>query len=151
MTPNQADPREAILERLLAIFKTIVPEEHAFRNRLNIPDELLPAIAILDGDEDPDQAAYERGRPANTPVYITMRPEIYAFTADRPAAVGSGLNAIRRAIVKAVMNDETLLGLCANGDIRYLGYSTGLANGRSLEGELGIAFAFVYVLRPKSL
>lgn len=153
MSAPAADVREAILARLLVLFKAIVGADKAFRNRLRIPDELLPAITVLDGDETPDDSSYGRGRPANGPLIVTMRPEIYAFTdSDQDdESLGAGLNALRAQIMKAVLNDETLLGLCKDGDIRYEGFSTGLAQGRSLEGELGIAFAFVYVLRPKSL
>lgn len=146
-----ADTREAILSRLMYLFTQVVGEGHAFRNRLRIPDELCPAIALLDGDEVPDDSGYGRGRPANGPLVMYMRPEIYGFIASADADVGPNLNALRSQILSAVMNDSTLLGLCKDGDIRYEGFSSGLANGRSLEGEMGLALCFVYVLRPKAL
>lgn len=148
-----ADVREAILARLQVLFAGIVGTDHAFRNRLNIPDELLPAISVLDGDETPDDSGYGRGRPANGPLVMYLRPEIYGFV-DANAAdseVGPAVSALRAAILKAVLNDSTLLGLCKDADIRYEGFSSGLAGGRSLEGELGLALCFVYVLRPKTL
>ncbi len=146
-----ADPREQILSRLHDLAKAIVGPKHAFRNRLRIPDELLPAIAIVDGDETPDDSGYGRGRSANGPIIVTMRPEIYGFVEGDEQTAGAALNAQRAALMKAILNDATLLGLCKDGDIRYEGFSSGMANGRSLEGEMGLAFAFVYVLRPKSL
>lgn len=148
------DTRELILERLRVLFATLpgVGDEHSFRNRLRIPDEMLPAIAILDGDDTPDDSGYGRGRPANGPIICTMQPEVYFFLAtNKPTNVGTDLNAMRLRMIQLVLNDETLLGLCKDRDIRYLGFSTGLGIGRSLEGEGAIAFAFVYVLRPKSL
>jgi hypothetical protein len=145
------DTREQILSRLETIFATITPTVTVHRNRLRIPDEQLPAVAMLDGDESPDDTGYGRGRPANGPIIVTMRPEIYAFAGGKQDTVGTTLNTLRTAILGAVLNDETLLGLCKDGDVRYEGYSTGLAQGRSLEGELAIAFAFVYVLRPAAL
>jgi hypothetical protein len=151
MSNPPADTREAILARLLVLFKGILGEKHAFRNRLNIPDELLPALSVLDGDESPDDSSYGRGRPANGPVVVTMRPEIYGFVAGDDDDVGPALSALRADVLKAVLNDATLLGLCKDGDIRYEGFASGLANGRSLEGEMGLALAFVYVLRPSRL
>lgn len=149
MSSPPADVREAILTRLAAILLTASGGAHHFyRNTLRIQDERLPAIAMLDGDETPDDKAYGRGRPANTPVVVTMRPEIYLFVgADNP---GPALNAKRLVVLQAVMNDATLLSLCVNGDIRFEGFSTGLAQGRSMEGEGAIALAFIYVLRPKA-
>ncbi len=151
MSNPASDVREAILARLLVLFEGIVGEGHAFRNRLRIPDELCPAIAVLDGDETPDDSGYGKGRPANGPLVMYMRPEIYGFVQGADSEVGSTLNALRSSMLAAVLNDSVLLGLCMNGDIRYEGYSSGLANGRSLEGEMGLALCFVYVLRPKTL
>jgi hypothetical protein len=145
------DNRELILARVEALLKTAMPGVHVYRNRLRIPDEKLPAVAILDGDEMPDDSGYGRGRPANAPIVVTMRPEIYAFTNEPDDKVGPALNVLRKAVMKAILNDATLLGLCKDKDVRYEGFSTGLAQGRSLEGEMAIAFAFVYVLRPASL
>jgi hypothetical protein len=51
-----------------------------------------------------------------------------------------------------VLTDATLLGLAGpNGFIRYAGCATALAAGRSLEGEMSLAFAIRYVLRPTDL
>lgn len=145
------DNREAILARLEVLFTDSFTGVHVFRNRLRIPDEKLPAISILDGDETPDDSGYGRGRPGNAPIIVTMRPEIYAFTNAEDDKVGPALNTLRKGILKAVLNDNVLLGLCKDRDVRYEGFSTGLAQGRSLDGEMAIAFAFVYVLRPASL
>jgi hypothetical protein len=146
-----SDVREAILARLIVLFKQISGVNKVFRNKLRIDDEHLPAIAVLDGDETPDDSSYGKGRPANGPVVMVMRPEIYGFVTGDDDAVGPELNSLRSAILKTVLNDATLLGLCKDGDIRYEGFSSAMANGRSLEGEMGLALAFVYVLRPKTL
>jgi len=145
------DNREAILDRLQALFESALPGVHVYRNRLRIPDEKLPAVSVLDGDETPDDSGYGRGRPANAPIVVTMRPEIYAFTDAPDDKVGPALNVLRKGIIKAILNDVTLLGLCKDREVRYEGFSTGLAQGRSLDGEMAIAFAFTYVLRPASL
>lgn len=144
-----SDNREAILARLQTLFESSMPGVNIFRNRLRIPDDKLPAVTILDGDETPGER--KPGRPANSPIIVYMRPEIYAFTDAVDDKVGPALNTLRRAVIKAVMNDNVLLGLCKDGEVSYEGYSTGLAQGRSLEGEMAIAFSFTYVLRPASL
>ncbi len=143
------DVREDILARLLEIFAEIVPPANAFRNRLRIPEEMLPALTVLDGDETPDDSAYGRGRPSSTPVLVTMEPEMYGFVKGDDS--GTQMNTMRKTLIGRILKDETLLGLCADDGIRYQGFSTGMALGRSLEGEFAISFAFVYVLRPKSL
>ena len=38
-----------------------------------------------------------------------------------------------------------------NGRVRYAGCSTHLGHGRSMEGFMGVHFAFAYVLRPEQL
>lgn len=158
MSNPPSDVREAILSRLVVVCKTIsglkqLPNGKGpavFRNKLRIDDDHLPCIAILDGDETPDDSSYGRGRPANGPIVMTLRPEIYGFVADDDDP-GPELSSLRAAILKVVLNDATLLGLCKDGDIRFEGFSTSYANGRSLEGEMGLALAFVYVLRPSAL
>lgn len=148
-----ADPREQILARLVVLAKGIggMNPKHVFRNKLRIADELLPAISILDGDETPDDSSYGRGRSARGPIIMTMRPEIYGFVKGDEESVGQDMNALRAALIKAITTDATLLGLCKDGDVRYEGFASGMANGRSMEGEMGLAFAFVYVLRPAAL
>lgn len=153
-----ADTREAILSRLQVILKQITGLKQlphgkgaaVFRNRLNINDDQLPAIAVLDGDEGPD-VENPKGRPANGAVVMVMRPEIYGFLKEDDPAIGPEMSSLRAAILKTVLNDQTLLGLCKDGEIRYEGYTSGMAQGRSMEGEMAIGLAFVYVLRPKAL
>lgn len=154
MSATEADPREQIIARLAFLLGEISGAK-VYRNTLRIPDERLkegPAVAILDGDETPDDSGYGRGRPARGPVIVTMRPEIYGFIQnDDAAGPGPALSALRRAILATVLNDQTLLALCKDGDIRYEGYTSGLAQGRSMDGEMALGLAFVYVLRPSAL
>src|SRR5690349_14254137 len=117
MSATAADTREQILARLLVLFKQIVGPKHAFRNRLTIPDELLPALTVLDGDESVDDSSYGRGRRANGPLVMTMRPEIYGFVAGKDDEVGPALNQLRSDVLRLVLNDGVLLGLCKDGDI----------------------------------
>lgn len=148
------DRREAILLALIDVLKNVgVPANRVFRNRLSIAENLRPAIDIFDGDEEPaaDVESYGRGRPARGPVMVDMTPEIYFFLDGTEAEVGPALSALRVKIIKAVLSSETLVALCANGDIRYAGFATGFAEGRRVEAEAGISFAFRYILYPSKL
>lgn len=154
MSATIADPREQILARVAFLLGEISGTK-VYRNTLRIPDERLksgPAISILDGDETPDDSSQGKGRPARGPLVMTMRPEIYGFVQnDDPNGPGPALSALRAGVLRSLMNDQTLLSLCKDGDIRYEGYTSGLAQGRSMDGECAIGIAFVYVLRPAGL
>lgn len=146
--------RELILDRLLVLLGTVDGVVKAFRNRLDIPENQRPAVVILDADEEAEEAPTGRGRPIGvSPFICTMSPEIYIVAAPSTPSenVGSVLNTLRSAVIKAVTNDETLISLTKDGDISYLGFATGLASGRSMEGEAGISFRFRYMIRPQLL
>lgn len=144
------DKREQILVRLLAISEGIDGIVAAFRNKDEISDKQRPCILILDADEAADDG--DPRRQSNSPRRIGMTPEIYVMLGAKPEDIGTKINAIRAKFVKAVLTDtelNTLVG--SNGEIRYEGCATALARGRSMEGELGVSFTFVYVLRPDDL
>jgi hypothetical protein len=148
-----ADPREDILERLVEVAAGVTGVATALRNPGRIEDLILPAIAINDGDEAVEDDEYGRGRPNTTYVRVTMTPEITIKVSDRHEDVGTALNVLRAALIKAVVSDTELAALCGgvNGLIRYQGCSTGLVFGRGMIGEMSISFGLVYVLRPPNL
>jgi len=148
----EADKRELILARLLEIGATIPGIKKAYRNKLNIPEKERPAFVVVDADEAAiDPVAPGRGRPANGPQIVGMTPEIYILLDGPESTVGTTVNELRRAIIKAVMQDQSLVELCHNGDIRYEGFSTGLSAGRSMEADSGLSFTFAYALFPSRL
>ena len=146
-----ADKRELILERILAVGKTLVGEKNAFRNRLDLPDGMLPAFIVIDADEAPVEPIATGRRGAGAPVIVGMTPEIYLLMQAEDKDVGTKLNALRQKVIKAMMTDETLVDLCHNGDIRFEGFSTGLSAGRDMSADSGVAFTFVYALFPSRL
>lgn len=150
---SSPDRRELILERLKVVCK-VDGIKTVFRNQLTIPEKDRPSVTILDSDENASTIADGRGR-ANPalPYYCTMTPEIYVNTGPITAGqdVGTLLNTIRIALIKVIMNDDSLLALTKDSDITYLGYSTGLGMGRSMEGEGGISFQFGYMVFPSKL
>jgi hypothetical protein len=149
------DRQQEILARLFEVLKTCLDKpEHAFRNKLNLPDHLRPAIIMFDGDENTadDVDSYGRHRaPGAQAIMMDAVPEIYVFVEGKEDEVGPALAALRAKILKAIYTDETLVALCANGDIRYQGYATGFATGKKVEAEAGIQISFRYVLRPTQL
>lgn len=152
----ESDKREAILARLKEIFAAIPGIKKAVRNSLDVPEKDRPAIVLLDADEGvddeaPDGRGRPTGRPALLPIIVTMTPEIFVVTGAKAAQLGTDLNALRILIIKDVLGDETLLSLVKDGDIKFLGFATGLAAGRSMEGEAGISFSFRYVINPSKL
>jgi len=144
------DNREAILTRLLAVLKSVAGADNAYRNQISVPEKKVKdgALILLDADEEPEESAYGRKRPATTPVIVVMTPEVHLLVQKNADDIGPALNTLRRKVIRAVLHDETLVALCHDGDLRYAGFATGFAAGRTIEGIAGISFAFRYVLRP---
>lgn len=143
------DRREDILARLLVVAQGLPGMTAAVRNAGGLSDDKRPAVVILDADEVAEPAADSRGR---GPQMVTMTPEIYILLSGAPADVGTQINAMRAGLIKAVLDDAALQTLVTtNGAIRYEGCATGLARGRSMEGEMGVSIGFTYPLRTNEL
>lgn len=140
------DRREEILERLLAVAKSVPDIRSATRNHVVESEAKLPAIVLVDGDEQASEGNFGRGRPAVAPVLTWMRPELHILVIAGRAEVGPRLNVLRRRLIRAVLGDETLRQLCANGEMRYEGCATAFADGRALAGEMQVIFAFQYLV-----
>lgn len=147
------DRREAILAQLLAIARAVPGVNLAARNKLSPNDTDLPAIIIYDGDEVSSDADPDGTRPANAPRRITMQPAIEIAFGDHPEDIGTSINVMRAALIKAICTDTTLIGLALDRNgIRYLGCVSGGAGlGRSQEATMLLNFAFTYALRPDEL
>lgn len=147
------DKREAILARLQAIAGGITGVRNVFRNQDQINEKMRPAIMILDADEQAeDNDGGIRGRPSMVPSRVGMTPEIYIMLGAQPKSVGSEINLIRAALIKAILSDADLIGILgSNGGVKYEGCATDLAAGRQMEGAMGVSFTFSYVLNPADL
>lgn len=149
------DKRELILQRLLEIGASIPGIVYACRNELLNDEDNRPAFQVIDADEsaddrDPPQSA--RAFSGNAPVRVGMTPELYITLAGYPENVGTALNVLRAAAVKAILSDTTLRALVGvNGGIKYEGCATGLSRGREMTAEAGISFTFTYVLKVSDL
>jgi hypothetical protein len=145
------DIREAILARLLEIVAGIPNIRWAERNNVDWPDDQLPAVMILDGDEESLTSDIESSRQPDRPGLVQMTPEI-TFV-EQANEVGSDLSTLRREVLKLILRDSTILELIAfpTGNLRYLGCQTDLAWGRAKQGMLYVHFAIKYPLKIEEL
>lgn len=145
------DPREAILARLLVVAGSIDTSLSMRRNENDVSESNLPAVILFDGEETARETD-PIGRDAKTPRHVDMTPEVQFRLAGKAPEVGTKLNLYRAKLIDAVLSDEALLGLTVNGKaIRYLGSMTATERGRSMEGGIGVAFTFTYLLKPGEL
>jgi hypothetical protein len=144
------DVREDILARLAEVVATIPTIKSAHRNNVDIPEELLPAVIVFDGDEETNGAEDRSARPANRPYVVRMTPEI--LVAQQADQVGPELTVLRRELIRRVLTDAQLIALVGgNGAIRYLGCQTDVGWMRSLHGVLMGLFMFQYSLKIEEL
>lgn len=150
-----ADVREDILARLFEVVAGIPNIRSAHRNNVDIPETQLPAVIVLDGDEESDGAGDVSMKQPHRPYNVQMTPEI--IIAQQADEVGSDLTTLRRELIKRVLTDTELneqivkTGRHGNGAIRYLGCQTDLGWMRSLHGALRAQFLFKYALKPDDL
>lgn len=145
-----ADKREQILARLETVLTALPGYKVVTRNAQNLPEQVRPAIVILDSDEEVLQHSASPSARAIT--MVKMTPQIFVLDDGRSTEIGTTMNAHRAAVIKAVATDTELRTLCGtNGSVQYESCITGLASGRSLEGEMGVYFSFVYHLDPTQL
>jgi len=149
------DQREAILVRLLAVSEeTAKTVDSSFEGRRNEPD--LPGTAkwvvVLDGDEIAEDADRDGRSPMETPRHIVMTPEVQFRLLAKSEDAGTSLNALRAALIPAVLGDTDLLDLSTGrSKIRYRGSVTVTERGKKLDGAISVAFSFHYVLKPEAL
>lgn len=146
-----ADKRELILARLLAACSDIEGMAKAARNVDALTESARPAVIILDGDEATEEGD-PIGRPERSPRRVEMTPELHVLLAGQPMDAGTAVNAMRAAVIKAVILDTELVDIIGtNGHIRYDGCATEFASGRTMQARMRLAFTFTYILKPAEL
>lgn len=146
------DQRERILSAIFTAMEDIAGFESCVRNRDQLPTEKRPALILMDGDEEARRDADGRGRVAGSPNHVIMKPEIYiVFDTRKPKNEGLGqdMNAARATVLKRLLTDASITDLCVN--VFYTGCVTDLAKGRVMEGQLGLAIEYTYLLKPHDL
>jgi hypothetical protein len=152
-----ADIRELILVRLLAIVATIPNMRSAQRNNVDITEDQLPAVIVLDGDEESDGANDVSMKPPHRPYNVQMTPGIVVQVQDDNAVLGSMITTFRSELIKRVLADPMLneeivkTGRFGNGAMRYLGCQTDVGWTRTGYAALTAQFMFKYVLNPDEL
>lgn len=140
------------MQRLVAIAAAVASVKTVVRNQDEISEHKRPAIVVFDADESVAELVERQGHPGGGPALVAMEPELLILAAGTPQTVGSNLNGLRATLVKAVLTDAQLTALTGpNGQVRYVGCSTHLGHGRSMEGTMAIHFSFAYVLKPDAL
>lgn len=149
------DRRQEILDRLAAILEPLAA--NFWRNRGELPEAKRPAITLLDADEIADQTSFghaKRGLAASANL-MKLTPQIILTLQDQKpdnASVGADLSALRAKVLFAICFDEGLQALVGNnGEIQYHGCETDLGRGRDFNGEMNVAFTFIYPFIPTEL
>lgn len=147
------DRRESILARLLEIASDIEGIKRAWRHKGRLTEDARPAIVILDADETAEEEGnVSSSRPSDLSRRVVMTPEIYIMLGSSLEDVGTDINAMRAKFLKAVMLDAELREIVGtNGHFKYEGCATGLGEGRTMEGEMGVSISFTYVLKYAEL
>lgn len=142
-----SDVRELILSRFHSVVAAVAGIQNAERNRIQWDDRQLPAVSVLEGDEEVSESDLPRGRPSARPYLVTATPQVYVRVGG--TEVGTDLNTLRLAIIEAILNDSELVAMSLNGrGIRYAGMQSTLAAARSMDGAFVLVFAITYELRP---
>lgn len=144
--------REEILARLFAICEAQDVFLTKVRNRGLLANDILPAIALLDGNETSKTNGGGRGRGRMSPAIVTMRPQIFLLGKDKKPTnelVGQTLNTYRGVLVKAIAADAQLLALIGpNGDMTYDEAVTDLNTGMQMKGEMHITLSITVPMDP---
>jgi hypothetical protein len=151
------DTREDILVRLLGIVTAIPGMRSAHRNNVDITEDQLPAVIVLDGDEDSDGASDVSMKQSHRPYNVQMTPGIIVQVQDDNVVLGSIVTSFRREMIKRVLTDTALneqivkTGQFGNGAIRYLGCQTDVGWTRTGYAALTAQFMIKYTLKPDEL
>ena len=150
------DVREDILARLLEVVGAIPNIRSAHRNNIDISETRLPAVIVLDGDEESDGASDVSMKQPQRPYNVQMTPGIVVQVQDDNVVLGSIVTTFRRELIKRVLTDTGLneiakTGRLGNGAIRYLGCQTDVGWTRTGYAALTAQFMFKYALKPDDL
>lgn len=143
--------KEQILGRLVELANDMPGVKTVQRNDVAFSETDVPAIVILDGDEEADDSAYQRKRGSLTPVIVALSPEVF-FLVDDPESKNAGtrLNALYLAFLRKCLNDTKLRSLAHDDDIRFNSFGSGFAAGRVMRAEGNLSLTIRYVFYPTS-
>jgi hypothetical protein len=163
-----SDTREAILEQLQTLLSGVSGIAGVYRDRGDFSTMELPAIILLDGEEDntmADEAVRNKsvrfpGGIINLKPHIVVVPQPRSdatnLTLDGPngtvvaAPIGPEISQWRMSVRAAIENDPTLISILGpSGQITYLGSYTDMdPESMTLFGRLLVRYSFRYWLTP---
>lgn len=138
--------RENIISRLFDVVNGVSGFTTKARNRINFNDTQLPAISVLEGDEEVAEDN-DRGRPPLRPYRVTATPQLFIRVGQ---GSGSEMNNLIEAVIAAVLGDATLCAMSLNGrGISYSGMASTLHVGRWNDmASAALTFRITYILNP---
>lgn len=146
------DRRELIIARLFAVAASVEGIETAVRNRTEFDDTRLPAVSVLEGDEEVDDRDIPLTRPSDRPYRVIATPQVFIRVATDVDNAGTNLNTIRQRIIKAVLQDAELNALSLNGrGVRPAGQVSQLHAARSMIGASALMFSIEYIFSTAEL
>jgi hypothetical protein len=154
--------REDILAQIETTLASISGVATCARDRGLLETDELPAIILLDGREDIVQTNVAAMKSVKMPFAIfRLQPQIFLILPQRDDAtnttvnnglyqpVGPQLSYWRDAILAALINDPTLIGLLGSeGQIVFRSSETDMQTGSTLQGQLRLQVDFHYVWQP---
>ncbi len=145
-----SDMREQIMARLLLVLNGVEGINGIARNVKTVSEDKLPALILLEGDEEADENDPVQRRGAGMdPRRIHMIPQIVLAHGNVPEEVGEDINTLRSRTILAIVSDATLRQLTHNGaGVRYLGFESDLALGRTMMGQMALRFRLTYAFKP---
>jgi len=140
-----SDVRESILARLYEIAKTVDPS--ARRMEVDVDPENLPYLVLIDGEEVFLGEVGKREVQAPGDMHLTPHFAFLVVTSDN---AGPTMSTLRRKLISAVCNDETLRNLTGVSHGRnkigaqYTGNDTNVQLGEGLVASMILHFSIVY-------
>ena len=139
-----ADPREAILSRLLVVCAAVSGIQAAVRNRLDAAALRRPAVIVHDGSEQLLDAPQGERRSRLQRMELTPGITV-VIRGDDGAEAGALMTLYRSRVVSAVLNDAELQGLVGtNGGIRYESGTVALPDAEAREYRITVELVFTY-------
>jgi hypothetical protein len=146
------DQRELIMVRLAEVVN-VTGVKTVSRNRIDFDDTQLPAVGVLEGDEEVGENTLGRSaRASGRPYIVTATPQVFIRVGGISENIGTDLNTLRAAIIKALLDDADLTAMSMDdGGMQYAGMQSMLHAARSMIGATAMVFVIKYLLYPDRL